>query len=229
MIFLKEIDNKIYKGLRLCKAELSDYCKVFAFLDGCRNALEKIEFFYPYTEEELKAVLDKGHFMCALDGEEIVATCAVDLDKNYAVQLADVIRSSSGGNVDVDEAYEASGLMVREDHRGAGLASYMLSKAVEYADRLGIDLCGVVYYLNKASIATFFGRHFLLSGIFEPINGYKFVYLLKKFNFLCSKPELYGKIEITEAEELNTALQKGFQGFGLDGDSLLVSEIGRKA
>ncbi len=229
MIFLKEIDNKIYKGLRLCKAELSDYCKVFAFLDGCRNALEKIEFFYPYTEEELKAVLDKGHFMCALDGEEIVATCAVDLDKNYAVQLADVIRSSSGGNVDVDEAYEASGLMVREDHRGAGLASYMLSEAVKYADSLGIDLCGVVYYLNKASIATFFGRHFLLSGIFEPINGYKFVYLLKKFNFLCSNAQRYDKIDIKELGEQKAALLKGLQGFALDGDTVLYSEMGRKA
>ena len=151
MIFLKEIDNKIYKGLRLCKAELSDYCKVFAFLDGCRNALEKIEFFYPYTEEELKAVLDKGHFMCALDGEEIVATCAVDLDKNYAVQLADVIRSSSGGNVDVDEAYEASGLMVREDHRGAGRSALIRRSRPKRSRLLFPSGTGAVFHADDSA------------------------------------------------------------------------------
>lgn len=229
MRYICDINNNKYKNLRLCRAELCDYGKVFSFLDDCRNALDKIEFFYPYTQSELEAVLDKGYFMCAVEGDEIVATCAVDRDEEYARQLADVIKKGSGGKEDVGLAYEASGLMVRADRRGAGLASYMLSKAVEYADDQKINLCGVVFYTNKASIATFFGRKFLLSAIFEPINGYKFVYLLKKFNFRYSKPELYGKIEITEAEELNTALQKGFQGFGLDGDSLLVSEIGRKA
>lgn len=229
MRYIEDIVNKKYKNLRLCRAELSDYGKVFAFLDGCRNALETIEFFYPYTEEELKAVLESGYFMCALDGEEIIATCAVDRDENYAKQLAEVINKSTCGAENVEKAYEASGLMVREDYRGAGLASYMLSKAVEYADEHKINLCGVVYYLNKASIATFFGRKFLLSGIFEPINGYKFVYLLKKFNFHYSKPEIYDKIEISEEGELKAALAKGLQGFQLDGNTLYFSEIGRKA
>lgn len=229
MLYIEDVKNKKYENLRLCKAELSDYGKVFAFLDGCRNRLEKIEFFYPYKEEELKSVLDKGYFMCAVEGGEIVATCAVDLDEEYARQLADVIKKGSGGREDVGLAYEASGLMVREDRRGAGLASYMLAKAAEFAEGKKINLCGVVHYLNKASIATFFGRKFLLSAIFEPIDGYKFVYLLKKFNFHYSKPEIYDRIEITEAEELNTALLKGLQGFELDGDALLVSEIGRKA
>lgn len=229
MRYIEDIKNGKFGDLRLCRADLSDYGKVFAFLDGCRNRLDRIEFFYPYKEEELKAVLDKGCFMCATDGDEIVATCAVDLDEEYARQLAEVIKKGSGGKEDPGLAYEASGLMVREDHRGAGLASYMLDKAVEFADSKKINLCGVVHYLNKASIATFFGRKFLLSTIFEPINGYKFVYLLKKFNFHYSKPSRYVKIDITEAEELNAALQKGLQGFGLDGDSLLVSEIGRKA
>ena len=229
MRYICDIENKKFDGLRLCRAELCDYGKVFSFLDECRNALDKIEFFYPYKEEELREVLETGYFMCALDGEDIVATCAVDLDEEYAKTLADVIRKGSGGKEDVQQAYEASGLMVREDHRGAGLASYMLSKAVEYANMHKINLCGVVFYTNKASIATFFGKKFLLSAIYEPINGYKFVYLLKKFNFHYSKPEIYGKIEITEAGALNSALQKGLQGFGLEGDSLLIAEIGREA
>lgn len=229
MRYLGEIDNEKFRDLRLCKAELSDYCKVFAFLDGCRNALDRIEFFYPYTEEELKAVLDKGMFMCAVEGDEIVATCAVDLDEGYAKQLAEIIKASTCGREDPGLAYEASGLMVREDHRGAGLASYMLDRAVEFAESRKINLCGVVHYLNKASIATFFGRKFLLSGIFEPINGYKFVYLLKKFKFYYSKPKRYGKIDITEAEEQKAALQKGLQGFALDGDTVLYSEISLQA
>lgn len=229
MQYIKDIKNDKLDGLRLCRAELCDYGKVFAFLDDCRNALEKIEFFYPYKEEELKEVLDKGYFMCVVNDDEIVASCAVDADEGYAKQLAEVIVNGSGGKVKVEKAYEASGLMVREDYRGAGLASYLLSEAVAYADEHKIDLCGVVFYTNKASIATFFGRKFLLSAIFEPIDGYKFVYLLKKFNFHYSKPQIYDKIEITEAETLNSALQKGLQGFALEGNTLLVSEIGRKA
>lgn len=229
MRFVCDIQNEKYKGLRLCRADLSDYGKVFAFLDSCRNALDRIEFFYPYTQGELKNVLDNGCFLCAVEGDEIVATCAVDEDEEYARQLAEIVRECTGGCEDVKLAYEASGLMVREDRRGAGLASYMLSKAVEYADERGINLCGVVHYLNKASIATFFGRKFLLSGIFEPIPGYKFVYLLKKYNFHYSKPEIYDKIEITEADKQKAALQKGLQGFGLVGDALFFSEIGRKA
>ena len=229
IIYLKEIENEKFTDLRLCKAELSDYCKVFAFLDGCRKALDRIEFFYPYTEDELKAVLEKGMFMCAVEGDEIVATCAVDLDEGYAKQLAEIIKTSTCGREDPGFAYEASGLMVREDHRGAGLASYMLERAVEYAEKAKINLCGVVHYLNKASMATFFGRKFLLSGIFEPINGYKFVYLLKKFKFYYSKPQSYGKINITEAEEQKAALQKGLRGFSLEGDTVLYSEISRQA
>lgn len=229
MRYIADVKNKKFDGLRLCRAELSDYGKVFAFLDGCRNALETIEFFYPYTREELENVLANGYFLCVLDKDEIVATFAVDRDEEYAKTLAEVIRKGSGGRVDVTRAYEASGLMVREDHRGAGLATYLMNNAVEYADEHGIDLCGVVFYLNKASISTFFGSKFLLSAIFEPIPGYKFVYLLKKFNFHYSKPEIYDRIEITECEALNSALLKGFQGFALDGGTLYFSEIGRKA
>lgn len=229
MRYIRDIENKKYKGLRLCQAELTDYGKVFAFLDGCRNALDRIEFFYPYTEEELRAVLENGMFMCALENNEIVATCAVDTDEGYAKQLAEIIKTSTCGKETPGLAYEASGLMVREDHRGAGLASYMLDRAVEFAESRKINLCGVVHYLNKASMATFFGRKFLLSGIFEPINGYKFVYLLKKFKFYYSKPERYGKIDITEAEEQKAALQKGLQGFALDGDTVLYSEISLRA
>lgn len=229
MRYICDVNNKKFDGLRLCRAELSDYGKVFAFLDGCRNALDRIEFFYPYTREELENVLDNGYFLCVTDKDEIVATFAVDTDEEYAKMLADIIKKGSGGKEDVDLAYEASGLMVRADHRGAGLASYLMQKVTEYADEHKINLCGVVYYLNKASISTFFGRKFLLSAIFEPISGYKFVYLLKKFNFHYSKPEIYDRIEITEHGALNTALLKGFQGFALDGDTLLISEIGRKA
>ena len=229
MRYICDVENKKFPGMRLCRAELSDYGKVFAFLDGSRNALETIEFFYPYTREELENVLENGYFLCVLDKDEIVATFAVDTDEEYAKILAEVIRKGSGGRENVERAYEASGLMVREDHRGAGLASYLMSKVTEYADERGIDLCGVVFYLNKASISTFFGKKFLLSAIFEPIPGYKFVYLLKKFNFHYSKPEIYDRIKITEHEALNSALQKGFQGFALDGDALCFSEIGRKA
>ena len=229
MRFVCDVPNKKFDGLRLCRAEISDYGKVFAFLDGCRNALETIEFFYPYTREELENVLANGYFLCVLDKDEIVATFAVDTDEEYAKTLAEIIRKGSGGKENVSRAYEASGLMVREDHRGAGLASYLMNKVSEYADERGINLCGVVFYLNKASISTFFGKKFLLSAIFEPIPGYKFVYLLKKFNFHYSKPEIYDRIKITEHEALNSALQKGFQGFALDGDALCFSEIGRKA
>ena len=102
-----DIENKKFDGLRLCRAELCDYGKVFAFLDNCRNALEKTEYFYPYTQTELEAVLDKGYFLCALDGDEIVATCAVDTDEEYAKSAVDSATSDIDNKNENSSAYQS--------------------------------------------------------------------------------------------------------------------------
>lgn len=176
MILLKE---NAYKSYSLCRMQEGDFLYVKNFLDGQRNQLEKIEFFYPYKDEELKAVLSDGIFWGLFDNQKLIATFAIDLDEEYALQIADIINSCRKKSV-VDKAYESSGLMVDMDYRGQGIANFLMDTAVEKAKSLGIDICGVVHTLNVASMTTFFSHGFTLRGVWNMQEGYDFVYLLKR-------------------------------------------------
>ncbi|MDE6361890.1 MAG: GNAT family N-acetyltransferase, partial [Clostridia bacterium] len=121
MIRLKE---DAYRGYSLCKMQESDFVFVKTFLDTQRSRLEKIEFFYPYKDEELLAVLTDGCFWGLLDGAKLIATFAIDFDGEYAATLANLINSF--GDTGLDRAYESSGLMVAEEYRGQGVAKYMM-------------------------------------------------------------------------------------------------------
>lgn len=178
MILLKE---NAYKSYSLCQMQESDFLYVKKFLDEQRNQLDKIEFFYPYKDEELKAVLSDGVFWGMFDGKRLIATFAIDLDEEYAKQIADIINSSRKTSV-VDKAYESSGLMVNAEYRGQGIAGFLMQTAVEEARLRKINICGVVHTLNIASMSTFFSRGFTLQGVWNMRKGYDFVYLLKRYN-----------------------------------------------
>lgn len=229
MIYIEDVKNDKKNGLKLYRAKACDFDEVSSFLDRQREGLEHIEFFYPYTREELANVLANGMFMCVKDGEKIVATFGIDLDEEYAKLLAQIIRESTAGAIDVEKAYESSGLMTDSDYRGIGLGKYLMQRAVLWAQEHKINICGVVHYMNKASMRTFFGEKFILSGYFEKDSVYKFVYLLKIFNFHYEIAEMYDKIEISETDKLKAALQKGFCGVALEGNEVLYAKISHKA
>ncbi|MDE5549240.1 MAG: GNAT family N-acetyltransferase [Clostridia bacterium] len=178
MILIKE---NAYKNYSLYRMQESDFLYVKNFLDEQRNRLDKIEFFYPYKDEELKSVLSGGVFWGLFDGQKLIATFAIDLDDEYAMQLADIINSCRKKTV-IDKAYESSGLMVDMDYRGQGIAGFLMDTSVEEAKLREINICGVVHTLNVASMSTFFSRDFTLRGVWHMCQGYDFVYLLRRYD-----------------------------------------------
>ena len=84
-----------------------DYEEEHAFLTECRKALRRKTFFYPYTDEQLKAVMEGGEAFGVRDRGKLVGTFNIDLDEEYAKELAAGIRKSTNGAVDVDACYEA--------------------------------------------------------------------------------------------------------------------------
>ena len=181
-------------------------------------------FFYPYTDEQLKAVMEGGEAFGVRDRGKLVGTFNIDLDEEYAKELADGIRKSTNGAVDVDACYEASGLMVDGAYRGKGLGKTLMKAVTERANELKIDLCGVVHIENLASLNTFLGQNFVIAGLFELNSRYIFLYLLKKFEKSFEFARECGKINVRKTDDVKQALLQGKLGGALDGDEIVFFE-----
>lgn len=163
------------------QADGGDLSAVSAFLDAGRRALARIEFFYPYKEEELVVVLEKGCFLCAADGEKIAGCFALDTDKTYGAQLARTVRECTRGALAPRYAYETSGLMVDAAHRRRGIAGALADAVMAEAQkRVPHDfLCGVVQLENIASMSVFLSRGFVLAGVYAMGGEYDFGYFVR--------------------------------------------------
>lgn len=201
-----------------------DYEEEHAFLTRSRKALRRKTFFYPYTDEQLKAVMEGGEAFGVRDRGKLVGTFNIDLDEEYAKELAAGIRKSTNGAVDVDACYEASGLMVDGAYRGKGLGKTLMKAVTERANELKIDLCGVVHIENLASLNTFLGQNFVIAGLFELNSRYIFLYLLKKFEKSFEFARECGKINVRKTDDVKQALAQGMLGTALDGDEIVFFE-----
>lgn len=201
-----------------------DYEEEHAFLTRSRKALRRKTFFYPYTDEQLKAVMEGGEAFGVRDRGKLVGTFNIDLDEEYAKELADGIRKSTNGAVDVDACYEASGLMVDGAYRGKGIGKTLMKAVTERANELKIDLCGVVHIENLASLNTFLGQNFVIAGLFELNSRYIFLYLLKKFEKSFEFARECGKINVRKTDDVKQALLQGKLGGALDGDEIVFFE-----
>lgn len=240
MIRLK--DNA-YKSYSLCKMQESDFVFVKTFLDTQRTTLEHIEFFYPYKDEELKAVLTDGCFWGLLDKDKLIATFAIDFDEEYAKTLANLINSFN--DIGIERAYESSGLMVDEEYRGQGIAKFMMGLACQEAEERCIAICGVVHTQNVASMSTFFSFGFEMRATWHMSDGYDFIYLLKRFDIenhrdtlnlkkVLQSTDKCGKIEKvigqanTHTKEHNTLLSQGYVGVGCKDTTIYFLKKGEK-
>ena len=201
-----------------------DYEEEHAFLTRSRKALRRKTFFYPYTDEQLKAVMEGGEAFGVRDRGKLVGTFNIDLDEEYAKELADGIRKSTNGAVDVDACYEASGLMVDGAYRGKGLGKTLMKAVTERANELKIDLCGVVHIENLASLNTFLGQNFVIAGLFELNFRYIFLYLLKKFEKSFEFAQECDRINVRKSDAVKQALAQGMLGTALDGDEIVFFE-----
>ena len=236
------LEENAYKGYTLCKMQECDFVFVKDFLDSQRSKLGNIEFFYPYKDDELRAVLSCGYFLGLIDEDKLIATFAVDNDEEYASTLADLINSFDGGNL--QRAYESSGLMVAEEYRGRGIAKFMMAKIMDYAKSLSIAICGVVHTRNVASMSTFFSFGFELRAVWHMSEGYDFVYLLYDEGNCENNKENLKKVlhlekngvKIKNVEEISntdvnkhTALFKdGYVGIGCTDTDILFMKKGVK-
>lgn len=205
-----------------------DYEEEHAFLTRSRKALRRKTFFYPYTDEQLKAVMEGGEAFGVRDRGKLVGTFNIDLDEEYAKELAAGIRKSTNGAVDVDACYEASGLMVDGAYRGKGLGKTLMKAVTERAKELKIDLCGVVHIENLASLNTFLGQNFVIAGLFELNFRYIFLYLLKKFEKSFEFAQECDRINVRKSDAVKQALAQGMLGTALDGDEIVFSRLSRK-
>ena len=205
-----------------------DYEEEHAFLTRSRKALRRKTFFYPYTDEQLKAVMEGGEAFGVRDRGRLVGTFNIDLDEEYAKELAAGIRKSTNGAVDVDACYEASGLMVDGAYRGKGLGKTLMKAVTERAKELKIDLCGVVHIENLASLNTFLGQNFVIAGLFELNFRYIFLYLLKKFEKSFEFAQECDRINVRKSDAVKQALAQGMLGTALDGDEIVFSRLSRK-
>lgn len=211
-------------NFEVVKLTIGDYEEEHAFLTRSRKALRRKTFFYPYTDEQLKAVMEGGEAFGVRDRGKLVGTFNIDLDEEYAKELADGIRKSTNGAVDVDACYEASGLMVDGAYRGKGLGKTLMKAVTERANELKIDLCGVVHIENLASLNTFLGQNFVIAGLFELNSRYIFLYLLKKFEKSFEFARECGKINVRKTDDVKQALLQGKLGGALDGDEIVFFE-----
>lgn len=211
-------------GFPVYRADFKDYSEVSSFLNEGRWALKRIEFFYPYKREELRNVLRNGYFLCAKDGEKIIATFALDTDRSYARQLADVIKKCTLGKLSVPYAYETSGLMVDERYRRRGIAGDMADAVISIAGEVFPEeyLCGVVQLENVGSMSTFLSRGFLLGGIFSMGGEYDFGYFIRPS--LAPMPVPSGeevKVAFRDIPGHLRALNAGKLGVGIDGEYIV--------
>ena len=211
-------------GFPVYKAEDGDYSAVSAFLNTCRDKLDRIEFFYPYTPEELKSVISGGGFLCAVDGKRIVGAFALDTDKSYGKMLADNVKECTRGTLAPGYAFETSGLMVDENYRRRGMAGDLADAVIALGARLVPDdfLCGVVQLENVASMSTFLSKGFVLAGVYSMGGEYDFGYFVRPSRYpLTARGTAEREVPFRAMSEHKNALADGFVGVKVVKDGIL--------
>lgn len=125
-----------------------DYTKTMEFLKCEISHLKDKKFFLNYKDEELMQILRDGHLFGAFFDGVLVATCGVDMDKEYGNELAEICSDNEY------QYYEFSGIFVSRLHRNKGLANYLCSYVLNFAKQnlTGSKLCAVVQYNNIPSL-----------------------------------------------------------------------------
>lgn len=156
----------------------TDFNRSMSFLKCGIAHLKNKLFFMNYTDEELLGVLKNGYMLGAFYNGNLVATCGVDLDKNFGDKLAEICGDTTGR-----QFYEISGIMVCPYHQKKGLANAITSKAVEYAKQnlKFAALCATVQYDNAASLGNLQKLGFKISGQAK-YKEYDFRYLTLEIN-----------------------------------------------
>ncbi len=170
-----EAEQEIYTsvlGYGVAKLGTEHFNLVMGFLQEGIASLDDKKFFLNYTDGELMGVLKDGHMLGAFDGSALIATVGVDLDREYGDKLAEICGDETGR-----QFYEFSGIMVKEEYRGRGIARALCGEAIAWARNTlaGSTLCAVVQKGNVPSERNLAGLGFKHSGR-APYKEYDFNY-----------------------------------------------------
>ncbi len=157
---------------------VGDFDAVMTFLKCGISHLADKKHFLNYTDDELSSVLENGYMLGAFFKGHLVATCAIDFDKEYGNKLASICNDREGR-----QYFEFSGIMVCPYHQRKGLANEICSRVIEYATKQlqNAALCAVVQWDNQASLNNLekLGFEECASAKYRE---YDFKYLVKRVN-----------------------------------------------
>jgi len=144
-------------NLQLVQMRVSDFEEVKKFYDDEQQKLSDKKFFLKYTDEELRSILSgNGYFLGGFINGKLVATCAVDFDKEYGKIIKKAVFSeetSQFSQYSNYQFYEFSGIFVADGYRKRGYANLISKGVADYArENLSPSvLCSLVQYDNFAS------------------------------------------------------------------------------
>lgn len=206
-------------GKTLYNMHIEDYRTVKAFLDRNRDALDRKEFFYPYTDDELSEILRSGKFLGCYRDERLIATFGIDADRGYAEKLAEIVKTCTRGRLAPQRAFEASGLMVDADCRGQGIASAMMRALLKAASEIIPDdwLCGVVHLDNAASMNVFLKHGFVLGGVWRMDETYDFGYFVRPVQSAVAVEDGAVDCGFRDLDRHKALLADGYSGYAING------------
>lgn len=212
------------RGKLLYNMHIEDFVTVFAFLTSQRDKLERKEFFYPYTEQELRQILENGIFFGLFDADRLIATFGIDRDEEYAVKLAEIVTECTRGRLAPRRAYEVSGFMVDSDYRGQGIASVMMQAVLDRAAQLTRSdwLCGVVQLENVASMRVFLKNGFVLGGVWQMGGEYDFGYFVRPVAGVLSAGDVEYACAFRDIARHKELLAQGYVGKAIEGYSRIA-------
>ncbi len=193
---------------------VSELQQIQEFLDECRNKLDRIEFFYPYQNDELKNVVEHGKFLGVYDEDKLIATVGLDIDKTYAKLLADRVSECTKGRLAPTYAYEVSGLMIDEHYRGQGLGKSLVKEINKIAPSVVQDgwLCSVVQIENVASMKAFLSNGYVLAGIYRMGGEYDFGYFVRPVGQSIQTSDIADVVAFRDMDKHLEMLSKGAVG-----------------
>ncbi len=193
---------------------VSELQQIQGFLDDCRSRLDRIEFFYPYQNDELQNVVEHGKFLGVYDDDKLIATVGLDLDKTYAKLLADRVSECTKDRLAPHYAYEVSGLMIDECYRGQGLGKALVKEINDIAPSIVHDdwLCSVVQIENVASMKAFLSNGYVLGGVYRMGGDYDFGYFVRPTSGPVKTSDIAEVVAFRDMDKHLEMLSKGAVG-----------------
>lgn len=216
----------VYRTLN--RADLSEVRAFYA--EGIR-AIERKEFFLPFTDPDLDELISGGGIAVGayLDGA-LAGVSAIDLDEAYGKTLIGHINEFCPHVADNARVCEYSGVMTAPSVRRMGVAGEIFLRLKSHVLAIIPDavLCAVVQLENIPSLSFFYNRGFRLvsARIVEDID---FGFLINTVTSRLGErtgydPETVIRVAAKDYPEYRRLIKLGYKGVGCDSSGMLLAQ-----